>query len=97
LLPVCPDGWRVVKDSGAEVTPVGQSRAPGFVLHLCHNHMRGEAVWLWFTPGQSPGAGAEYMGRVRELFVYASVGDNTPALWPTASEDISRALQITKP
>lgn len=103
LLPVCPNGWRLVKDGHGEVTPFGRSRVPGFALHLCHNHMRGEAVLLWFTkeeakvdPNQQPRAKLEYLGRVRRLLVYDSVGSNTPALWPTATEDISRALQITK-
>ena len=97
LLAVCPDSWGLVKDSRGEVTPLGRSRASGFTLHLCHNHMRGEAVFLWFMKDPSQTLGAEYMRRVRELFVYESVGNNTPALWPTAAEDISRALQITKP
>src|SRR5437867_8114534 len=86
-----------------EVTPFGRSRVPGFALHLCHSHMRGEAVLLWFTkeeaevdPIQQPRGKIEYLGRARGLFVYASVGSNTPTLWPTATEEISRALQITK-
>jgi len=103
LLPVCPDGWHLAKDARGEVTPFGRSPVPGFSLHLCHNHMRGEAVMLCFTKEEAkldanrqPRAKIEYWGRVRGLFVYGSVGSNTPALWPTAAEDISRALHITK-
>ena len=103
LLSVCPDGWRLVKDGRGEVTPFGRARVQGFVLHLCRNHMRGEAVLLWFTKeeakvddNQQPRGKVELLGRARGLFVYASVGENTPALWPKATEDISRALQITK-
>jgi hypothetical protein len=104
LLPVCPTGWRLVKDGRGEVTPLGRARGSGFVLHLCRSHMRGEAVMLWFTkeeakvdPNQQPRVKVEYVGRARGLFVYQSVGENTPALWPTASKDISRVLQMTKP
>ena len=103
LLPVCPDSWHLAKDGRGEVTPFGRSRVSGFALHLCRNHMRGEAVLLWFTkeeakvdPIQQPRAKIEYLGRARGLFVYGSVGSNTPTVWPTATEDISRALQITK-
>lgn len=103
LLPVCPDGWHLAKDGRGEVAPFGRSRVPGFALHLCRNHMRGEAVLLWFTkeeakvdPSQQPRGKVELLGRARGLFVYGSVGENTPPLWPTATEDISRALQITK-
>jgi hypothetical protein len=63
--------------------------------------MRGQAVFLWCTkeepkvdPKQQARAKVEYLGRARELFVYAAVGENTPPLWPTATADISRALQI---
>lgn len=104
LLPVCPDQWRLVKDDRGQVTPFGRSRVPGFTLHLCHNHMAGEAVLLWVTkaeakaePNQQPRGKAEYLGRVRGLFVYRSIGSNTSALWPTAAEDVARALQIAKP
>ncbi len=103
LLPVCPDGWHLAKDGRGEVTPFGRSHVPGFALHLCRNYMRGEAVLLWFTkeeakidPDQQPRGKVEYLGRARGLFVYASVGSNTPILWPPATEEISRALQITK-
>jgi hypothetical protein len=92
-----------VKDGRGEVTPFGRSRVPGFVLHLCRNVLRGEAVLLWFTkeeakvdPNQQPRGKIEYLGRARGLFVYASVGEKTPPLWPTATENISRVLQITK-
>lgn len=106
-LPICPDGWRVVKDGRGEVAPFGRARVPGFALHLCHHHMRDEAVLLWFTkdeakvdpqaridPRHRPRGNVEYLGRMRGLFVYALVGENTPPLWPTAIGDISRALQI---
>jgi len=103
LLPLCPSGWHLAKDARGEVTPFGRPRVAGFALHLCHNHMRGEAVLLWFTkaeskldPGQTSRPESQYFGRVRGLFVYGSVGSNTPALWATATEDISRALQIKK-
>ena len=104
LLRVCPDGWQLAKGSRGEVAPFGGSRVPGFVLHLCHNHMRGEAVFLWFTkeeaqadPNQKPRGDTEDWGRAQTLFVYGSIGSNTPASWPTATEDISRALQIITP
>jgi hypothetical protein len=100
LLPVCPKGWHIVKDGHGEVTPFGPTRVPGFVIHICRNHMRGEAVFLWFTkeeamvdPKQQPRGQIEYLGRLRGLFVYESVGENTPPLWPRATEEISRALQ----
>jgi len=103
LIAICPEGFHLVKDGRGEVTPFGRSRVEGWSLHLCHNHMRGEAVLLWFTkeeakvdPNQQPRGKLEYLGRARGLFVYESVGDNTPPLWPTATEDISHALQITK-
>lgn len=103
LQPICPDRWRLVKDGRGEVTPFGRSRVPGFFLHLCHNHMRGEAVLLWFTKeeakvdtNQQPRGKVEFLGRQRGFYVYASVGENTPPLWPTAIKDISRALQIAK-
>lgn len=101
LIPVCPDGWHLSKDARGEVTPFGRTRVPGFALHLCRDHMRGEAVLLWFTReqakpdgGQPPRGTAEYLGRASGFFVYSSVGQNTPALWPAATEDISRALRI---
>ena len=103
LLPVCPEGWHLAKDGRGEVTPFGRTHVPGFALHLCHNHIRGEAVRLWFTkeeakvdPNQQSRGKVEYLGRVRGLFVYGSVGSNTPGLWPKATEDITRALQIKK-
>lgn len=103
LMPVCPNGWHLAKDGRGEVSPFGRSRVPGYALHLCRNHMRGEAVQLWFTkeeakvePNQQARGKIEYLGRARGMFVYASVGSNTPALWPTATEEISRALQVTK-
>jgi hypothetical protein len=103
LLPICPGGWHLAKDSRGEVAPFGRSRVPGFALHLCHNHMHGEDVLLWFTkeeakvdPNQQPRGKIEYLGLVRGLFVYGSVGANTPALWPTATEDIARALKLKK-
>jgi hypothetical protein len=103
LLPICPEGWRLAKDAHGEVMPFGRSRVPGFALHLCLDHMRGKDVLLWFTkeeakvdPSQQPPEKVEYLGRVRGLFVYDSVGSNTPGLWPKAVEDISRALKITK-
>ena len=103
LLAICPKGWYLAKDERGQVTPFGRSRVPGWSLHLCHNHMRGEAVLLWFTKEeakvdstQQPRGKLEYLGRVRGLFVYESVGENTPPLWPTATEEISRVLQITK-
>lgn len=103
LLPVCPKGWHLAKDAHGEVTPFGRSPVEGFALHLCHNHMHAEAVYLWFVktepktdPAQTPRVNVESLGRARELYVYAGVDKNTPALWPTAVEEISRALQLTK-
>jgi hypothetical protein len=103
LLPLCPKGWRVAKDAQGEVAPFGRARAEGFALHLCHNHMRGEAVYLWSTraeaktePTQTPRVKVESLGRAGGRYVYAAVDRNTPPLWPTAVEDISRALQLVK-
>ena len=83
--------------------PYGRSRVAGFTLHLCHNHMHGEAGYLWFAradakidPDQNPPVKAENLGRAHGFFVYAAVDKNTPPQWPTAAEDISRALQIVK-
>jgi hypothetical protein len=102
LLPVRPNGWHLAKDARGEVTPFGRLRVAGFALHVCHNHMQGEAVYLWFTQTearvdseQEPRVKVQYLGRARGLYVYAAVDKNTPPLWPTATEDISRALQIT--
>ena len=74
LLPVCPDGWHLAKDGRGSVTPSGRSHDPSFALHLCHDHMRGEAVQLWFKkeewkidPNQPPLGKIEYLGR-REGF-----------------------------
>lgn len=103
LLPVCPKGWHLVKDARGEVRPFGLSRVDGFVLHLCHNHMHAEAVYLWFTrseakvdQNETPRVKVENLGRARGLYVYGAIDKNTPPLWPTAVEDISRALQVTK-
>ena len=103
LLPVCPSGWHLAKDRRGEVVPFGRVPAAGFALHLCRNYMQGEAVYLWFTraeaqidPDRKPRVKVEYLGRARGLYIYAAVDKNTPPLWPTATEDISRALQIGK-
>jgi hypothetical protein len=99
LLPVCPKGWYLQK------VPRGSSRpfGPGFGLQLYHNPMQGEAVDLWFSkeevkvdPNPHPHFEMVYLGHARGQLVYGSVGTNAPALWPTAIEDISHALQITK-
>jgi hypothetical protein len=65
--------------------------------------MQGKAVYLWFTkaeakidPNQEPRIKSGYLGRALGSYVYATVGTNTPALWPNAIEDMSRALQIAK-
>jgi hypothetical protein len=103
LLPICPDGWHLVKDSRGEAAPFGRARVPGLTLHLCHNHMHAEAVYLWFTkvptepdPNQQPHLKSDYLGRVHDLYVFATVDRNTPSLWPTATEDTCRALQVRK-
>lgn len=100
LLPVCPNGWYLSKSLHVVVEPFG----PGFALNFMRNPMQGETVDLWFTkeeanvdPNQQPPFKMQYLGHARGQFVYGSVGENTPALWPTAIEDISRALQIRKP
>jgi hypothetical protein len=103
LLPLCAESWRLATDGRGEVVPFGRLRAEGFALHLCHGHMQGQAVWLWFTKAESkidpnPRAHAmsQYMGRGRSLYVYVAVDEHTPPLWPSATKDISRALQIVK-
>jgi len=103
LLAVCPNGWRLAKDRRGEVAPFGRSRVDGLALHVCHNHMRGEAVYLWFVDAeagidleQPPRVKTEYLGRAGGLYVYVAVDSNAPPLWPTVIEDISRALQIAK-
>jgi hypothetical protein len=104
LISVLPEGWRLVKHrSRGDVTPPGWSSVPGKSLHLCHNHMQGEAVDVCLTraeaktdPTASRVSKAKDLGRVCGLFVYAEVDKNTPRLWPTAIEDISRALQTIK-
>jgi hypothetical protein len=103
LLPVRPTGWRICKDARGEVTPFGRSRAAGFALHVCLSHMQGKAVYLWLTkaeakidPDQEPRMKSEYLGRARGRYVYITVDNNVPALWPKAIEDISHALQIGK-
>jgi hypothetical protein len=103
LLLVCPTGWHLSKDAHGEVTPFGRSRGEGFALHLCPNHMRAEAVYLWFARAEAktdskeaPRVQVDKLGRVFGLYVYVAVDKNTPPLWSTAVDDISRALQITK-
>jgi hypothetical protein len=99
LLPVCPKGWYLAKFPRMLSRPFG----PGFGLQLYHDPMQREAVDLWFSkeevkvaPDQPLRFEMVYWGHARGQLVYGSVGTNAPALWPTAIEDISRALQITK-
>jgi len=99
LLPVCPKGWYLEKVPRMLSRPFG----PGFGLQLYHNPMQRETVDLWFSkeevkvdPNQQPRFEMVYLGHARGQLVYGSVGTNAPALWPTAIEDISRALQIKK-
>ena len=105
LLPVRPKGWYLTKSPRQqhEVTPFGRSRVAGYEAHICRNYMRGEAVYLWLTkaeaqpaPDQKPRIKSEYLGRTRGLDVYVAEASKTPALWPKATEDISRVLQIAK-
>lgn len=65
--------------------------------------MQGEAVLLWFTkeeakidPAEKPRGKMEFLGRTKDFWIYASVFDKTPALWPNAIKDISQALNIPK-
>lgn len=102
LLLHLPEGWHVAKDGHGEVAPFGRSEVRGCALHVCRNHMRGEAVYLWFTeteammePDQDERGRSHYLGRACGFYIYAAVGSQAPALWPTATEDISRALKIT--
>ena len=99
VLPVCPEGWYLAKRARVVNTPVGS----GFAVQLYKNRWQGEAVDLWLTKERAkvdsnpqPGLKIQYLGQTRGRFVYGSVGSNAPALWPTAVEDISHALQITK-
>ena len=99
LLSVCPKGWYLQKVPLMSSKPFGS----GFGLQLYHDPMQREAVDLWFSkeevkvdPNQKPPFKMAYLGHARGQLVYGSVGANAPALWPTAIEDISRALQITK-
>ena len=104
LMSILPKGWKLVKHTGdGDLTPPGRTRVPGKSLHLCHNHMQWESVYLYFTKAEAkadlarnPIPDAKYLGRVRSLFAYAKVDKNTPQLWPTAIEDISRALQTVE-
>lgn len=100
LLRVCPKGWHLAKDARGDVAPFGRSRVEGFTLHLCRNHMQGKAVYLWFTraepkvdPNQTPRIKVESLGKALGFYVYAALDKNAPGLWPTAIEDISRALR----
>ena len=100
LLPVRPKSWGLEKNRGRMSSgPFSQ----GFGLLLYDNYMQGETVNLWFRkeevkvdPNQQPPFKMEYLGHGRGQFVYGLVGTNALAIWPTAIEDISRALQITK-
>ena len=104
LMSVLPKGWRLVKHAGeGDLALPGRTRVTGKSLHLCHNHMQGEAVYLYFTQAEAkadltrnPIPESKFLGRVRSLFSYAKVDKNAPQLWPTAIEDISRALQTVK-
>jgi hypothetical protein len=98
LLPVCPNGWNLSKGFRWEIGPFGR----GFSIDFMRDPMQRESVYLWFTkeevkPNQQPPFKMEYLGKARGQLVYGSVGTNAPALWPTAIEDISRALKIEKP
>jgi hypothetical protein len=70
---------------------------------LTQDFMHGEAVYLWLTkaeakidPDRKPDGTSEYLGRAPGFYVYATVADKAPALWPNAIEDISPALQIVQ-
>ena len=98
LLPVCPNGWYLSKGLHGVVEPFGR----GFAINFTRHPMQREIVGLWFAkeevkvdPNQQPPFKMEYLGHTRGQFVFGSVDENAPALWPTAFEDISRALQIT--
>lgn len=101
LLSIRPEGWHVARDREGQIAPFGRSEVAGSALHLCRNHMRGEAVFVWFTktradlePVQPERGTSEYIGRANGLYVYMMNGDKAPALWPTAGEEIRKALQI---
>lgn len=105
LLPVRPKGWHLTKSprDQHEVAPFGRSRVAGYEAHICRSYMQGEAVYLWLTkaeaqpaPDQKPRIKSEYLGRTRGLDVYVAEDSKTPTLWPKATEDISRVLQIAK-
>jgi hypothetical protein len=106
LLPVRPKGWYVTKSprDQQEVVPFGRSRVAGYQAHICRNAMGGEAVYVWLTKAEAqiardekPRLKSEYVGRTRGLRVYVAEDSKTPALWPKAIDDITRALQIVKP
>ncbi|MCX6929653.1 MAG: hypothetical protein NT154_41530, partial [Verrucomicrobia bacterium] len=101
LLRVCPNGGELQKAGAGEVVPSGRSKVPGFGAEMRGNH--GEFVALWFTtaeakldPKSEVSGTSEYMGRMRGNFVYFALDGKTRTLWPTVTEDICRALQITK-
>ena len=107
LLPVRPRGWGVTRSprSEHEVAPFGRAGVPGYSAHICRNYMQGEAVYLWFTKAEAPLAPepkprimsqCQYLGRTIGLHVYIAEDKKVPTLWPKATEDISRALQIEK-
>jgi hypothetical protein len=102
LLPACPKGWGIQKSGRGEneAAPSGRARVRGYSIYIYRGAMLGETVSLWLTkteapitPGQDAQAG-QYLGRTRGLQVYAALGPKAEGVWPTALEDISRALQI---
>ncbi len=106
LLPIRPDGWGLTKSGRNQKTvrPSGRAEVPGYGVHICGDYMRGEAVYIWLTkaaaalePGPDDARGmSEPIGRTRGMRVYITVADKTRELWPTAIDDISRALKIER-
>jgi hypothetical protein len=103
LLPLCTNGWSLAMDGRGEVTPFGRAGTDGLALHLCAGHMQGQAVEVWLAKteakidhNQKAHSSSQYLGRALGLYVYVAVAENAPRLWPTATEDISRALKIVK-
>jgi beta-lactamase regulating signal transducer with metallopeptidase domain len=109
LLPLLPEGWSLANMAGrmARLRP-GNNREEvqeGRELMLYSGNIRsvdGKVIWLWLTdqpaaeraagPGDTTPA-SEYLGQAGRLHIYINVDANALKGWPTAKEDILRALQ----
>jgi len=108
LLPLLPKGWSLANMVGkmSQLRPgnnheeVLEGRA--IMLYSGYRTMDEMVIWLWLTdqpaaeravpPGDTNPA-SEHLGQAGRLHVYINVDANALKDWPTAKEDILRALK----